>query len=423
MKRLFKNIVKIFIYNLLNFLPIFFYSIISSFKIYNKFSNYKKIIVVKSPAIGAVSTNIIFSIIYIKKNNLKRKDVIILTNLNEKFDFLLQRYKHIFDIKYDNEILNLLQKSNYKILFSKKILYPPDEFSINKTYHNFLDKFNYRPELSINDIKLSKKILFKLGLSINDKIILINNRSSYFSLKENKSIEKQKIDESRNSNFSTLSLSIEYLNNLGFKIVRIGDYEKDPKNCNYISLLNLTENEKKLALIYLPSIAKFAIAPDSGITCFLSLYKLPILIHNLITIDRPPINFIGIFLPKKKFIKNKKFKPISFREHEATSDYFFMEKENSLLRYHLQRIKLSSVFHIPMLDHFNIELIENNKNEILECVREFLEFLNDKQNFINKFKISEKNFIKLIKKKYIYHSPKLTFFSKNFIDKYDFFRG
>ncbi len=227
-----------------------------------------------------------------------------------------------------------------------------------------------------------ESFLKKNNITKNTKFVIISSRDSIYkktiNLKGKLGIDFSYHDY-MNWNVNNFIPTINYLNKLGYLVIRMGKYVEKKikyKNKLFIDYANSKSRTDFLDL-WLKKNCEFAVCSPSGFSMPLYIFKKPTIFVNCVpfsTIFSFQKNMY--FLPKKlKFKGSKKFlslinqKNNDFISLKRTDDY----KKNNLL------------------------VLENTKKEIKDTVIDFLNKENKK--FVSKKKEKlEKNFILLVKK-------------------------
>ena len=268
---------------------------------------------------------------YLIINHLKNKNIVCI-NLNIFFIKIVR--KILFLLKFLN--LNFLIFDLEHIHRSNKYLKYGSHFqffsnnSSTFTFENFpKNKFEYFNEYKNKIIK-------------NSKYICLFYRSSYFY--------NEKVENVRNSSFSNLIPSIEYLISLGYYVVMLGDYEKNSINYYNSKFISLPKNLKYNSWLdfFFIKYATYFVTSNSGFSNLQFLVNTPMLVLNSMP--------IGLRIPyKKSFYILKKIK-----KNNKIVDYNKIQK--SLL---LSEKKKS-------FSDLGYEIIENSSNEILNAVKDMI---------------------------------------------------
>ncbi len=180
-----------------------------------------------------------------------------------------------------------------------------------------------------------------------------------------------------NCNIDDFIPTINYLNKLGFIVIRMGKFVK--KKVNYKNKLFIdyavSQSRSDFLDIWLAQNCHFAVCSPSGFSMPLFIFKKPIIFVNCIPFTTFfSLKGVDFFLPKK--IK-----------HKGTTKFVSLQnqiRKNYILFKHADDYKKN-----------NLEVVDNTKEEIKNCVIEYIDKKNKK--FLNKKKIKlKKNFNSLV---------------------------
>ncbi len=269
-------------------------------------------------------------------------------------------------------VYNLALKYNF---FNKFII---SEHDWGMDFYNLL--YRNKPEVIITkkQIVYAKRQLKKISIYPDDKIVCFINRNNYFNKKILNNSRLSKINEFRNSNFKDYLPAAKYLNKKGYKVVRMGSHDKKFKS-KYVINYTSSNISNFIIDVFLLKKADFIVTSGTGIDLIAShFFKKPICCVNLIpylNIQTFKFSPKGVFLTKK-LVSNRKF--LSLKEivnnghfNHGTSELY---KKNS------------------------IKILDNSKEEILECVKEFYKLYTNRYKYKKNELIIHKKFYKILNK-------------------------
>lgn len=294
---------------------------------------------------------------YFKLNSINKKINVIgdaKTIVNDYFFSLYKKYINFIDINIiDDELLNkekfffknvhwVLPDKNNKLQLCHKTL----AYSVSKWKEQ---KFEPLIEIPFNDQKEIKNFKKSQRIPENSKLICIHIRTNEFYNSHNKLA-----DDYRDSKFDTYINSINYLNSLGFYVVRIGEKINDPvtfgqlnKKDMFIDYPNTIYKSGKMDLL-LTNESVFFIATDSGPHWYAGS-----LLKNLCIINSP----IKDGFP---YYKNTIFLPLKYKING--NELHFKEILNLYTNCHFQW----------QFENQDIEIEKNSEEEIKKTIEESL---------------------------------------------------
>ena len=328
----------------------------------------------------------------------------IFYNSNPCNTFLQKHYRKKL-ITIDTKIIILLQRSqkiveNYfkfiKFETIDKLLSTKDNFKIiNK---------NFKPSILFSKgekIKI-KKQLKEIGLKKNQKFICLIARDSRY-LKNRMNFDTSYHDY-RDCNIENFTQGIKYLLNKDFFVFRMGKLQKKKlnlKNKNYLDYA-FSKYRSDILDVWLMANCEFCISTGTGFDQISRVFKKPILYVNQLPFTDWPSFSRSLTHPKFMFdLKKKKFFDLkSYVEHSyhRMSEY----KKNK------------------------IKIIDLNKNEILYCIKEFLQIMISNWNISSKRKKKQNKLNNCFKNFLLKYHPKIDFHqnihkdalvSNNFLEK------
>jgi putative glycosyltransferase (TIGR04372 family) len=267
-------------------------------------------------------------------------------------------------------------------------------FSIINGGHRYLRKINrfiednYRngmvfypecPEfISFTDeeTKYGYSLLEKIGIGKSDTYVTMHNKDNVY-WKQRNGIEKS-WDIYRDSEFSALKKSIEFLGDQDIKVIRSGHYEDEPER-GYYSLNVLDSSEKDFMDIFIQKHCFFSVNGDSGIALIPYLFRKPILLHNAIPLGESPIVECGIVIPKiMKNAASGTILPISeILQKKVLLGYADRG------RFCISSVSAEKFQNISHYQAHGIEIQDNTAEEILDGIKEMIAYVN------GKFRLSE----------------------------------
>ena len=318
-----------------------------------------------------------------------------------------------YDPKKDVVLIGSPKVVNHQLqkMFEREVNIIKDENLYDTIYnggHFYLKKINryikdsvpkdikngiiYYPDCPMNidftdgEVDYGKSLLKKLGLADVEKFIPVHNKGQSYWLME-KGISKP-WDVYRDTNFEDLIPGINFLKNEGYQVIRAGHYE-NPKNANYISLMNLKQDEKAFLDIFIQRNCEFSICGSSGINLLPWLFKIPALFHNLIPMDECPIIERGIIIPK--LLRDKRTRKLltisEIRGLKSRLTYFSRGQIKSY-------IKSADGFQsINLYVKHRMEIVDNTPEEVVQGIKEIILYVKgelvlneDQQELQDRFK-------------------------------------
>ena len=314
-----------------------------------------------------VCNRCIFTKLYSYEETLLDKMLKKILNFLIDKEFIVRR---LFIILIKRLTKKNLSRYNFPIIGIEKIFGTKTNVQYNKEkfieYENIKKFYLIKNNFNINyevekycEIKLNK---YKIPY---ERLVLIHVRDDQYRNDKNRK-------DYRNSDINKYIESIKYLIENNYFVVRVGRKPTNKihfKHENFLDYSSLDIQEDNLD-IFLMKKTKFFIGTQSGILDLAQLFNKPILQTNMVEIfSKYPIkiNDRGIF---KKIKKNDEFLSIS--------DY----------------VKLNFRYHNPSNDLNDLIFYENNEEELLISLKEFLDIqqnptLTLNQNKFNEFILNE----------------------------------
>jgi len=261
-----------------------------------------------------------------------------------------------------------------------------DIYGVLKTNEPLI-KFNKK------EIEAGENFLKNYNIHEDDKIICIHHRSN--------SYRNEKYIGVRNSSIKNFEKSINFLTDLGCKVIRMGRDENDiilPDNNNFINYAS-SKYQSDFLDFYLISKCKFLVSAASGIVEIAVAMRKPILIHNYF----PLINLIHCFGDYKRVILPKKI--INIKTKKILSYINTLTKDSV-------NIKVSKD-----LENRGIDLIENTDTEILDSIKEMYDLIVNKKET----NLDQTKFMMIFKEMFYGIEPNLKIASSFYKENIDLF--
>ncbi len=296
---------------------------------------------------------------------------------NKKLLEIIKRNnKLIFFSRFFFFVYKILEKSflkNYFLIDYKKELHP--NFSL-KSRSDSLIKFNSL------ELKEGEKFLKSKGLYKKDYVIFHNRDNAYnIFIKNDKNIHNY-----RNFNFEDYQKTINFCNKKNILVLKSGVVSEKTKKDFKCKFYSFTDSDySEFNNLYLMHNSKLVVGGNSGFLEIASLFRKPILMINSI-----PFNFAdfyskscgSIVIPKKIYsFKKKRFLKI-FEINNLNHDIHYkgdFYKDNGL------------------------KYIDNTPSEILFSFQEMLEKINDKENYLKKYKFTKNKLDKVFSDNKLYN--------------------
>ena len=337
----------------------------------------------------------------------------LLMKKSRKNDYL--KKKHTLDLffrspKVSNKfVYKKLVESNLFVL-SRFIIFPiykwmllfkmQKRMALNHDMHRDLDDltFKSKPSIILNDNEklVGLSFLDKINFPRESKLVLLFSRDSAYinSILNN----NQYKDDFRDVDINTFKKTVDYLIKNNYYVLRMGSLVKEKLEINSNRYFDYASSALKSELldVFLSSHCSFAVSVSTGIDELPKIYSKPICFVNFV-----PFSFLRSNCNSLTIFK----KPIDSNTKEMLSYPIIYDKGlDDCLNGDLYRSK-------------NISFINNSEDEILYCIKEFIEnFLSDKVNF--KQSKLQKNFTKnYLSKRYLHGKNKRGFISEEFINK------
>lgn len=303
----------------------------------------------------------------------------LLSKQKEKFKFFTVKNKFICTILYYQKKFDNVCFNTDPYLATRK----------NAKAYSILKKTDFKINFSENDIRYCKKILEEKKIKLEEKLVILHVRDDTYKPFDGESY--------RSSNIENYKLTIKWLKDNGYQIIRIGN--KGMVKCSFENLLiDTTQNSfgysDPILDFYFTSKSRFFISTCSGPEKIAKVFDKPV-----VSIDMAPLA-ASLPLSKKcialpKLVKNtKNEKILSFHD---------------LINYNFADLRLDRDF-----KKNNLTCISNTSEEILEAVKELHEKIIN-----NDFELNEmqKKFNNLFHKDSYCYGAEATI-SSSFINRY-----
>ena len=348
---------------------------------------------------------------YFRYRELKKKSTFdifpkkLFKNKNPSNKFLQNHYKKkIFTI--NDNLIKLFQKtqnfieknfSNIKFENFDKELSTRDKYKI---FNN-----TYKPTIRFSkiDMKQIDKFKSEIELKDSDKLVCLIIRDSKY-LKDRYPNLDLSYHDYRDSDINTFVYGINYLIKMGFKVIRMGKNQKKSVKILNKNYFDYSSSNLKTDLIdvWLMSRCNLCISTGTGLDQIARVFNIPTLFINHLPLSDWSSHFKSLTHPK----------------------YLIKKKNNELLTLNDQ-IRYSSLRASDYKKN-NIRIIDLNKREILNCIREFILLNNNNWALSEKKLEKQKDFRRIFKKaikKYQTHIDfheyinKHAYISENFLKK------
>lgn len=359
------------IYNIILF---FSYPIIPIFKLMSFFKTIK-LGVISPTRVGHLIGEL--SLWYLE--NLNKND----KNLNIWFmpkktcnDFFINKIRkkinisHFFLFKFLHDI--------FKKFGEKKFLLTGPSYG-ERDVDSLISKNSNIINFSKKEIDLGNYYLDQMGININDEFVCITVRDNYYFKNYLKEKYNYKSFEFKNSDIENYNKAVKFLNKKNIKVIRMGiGSEKEWSLSD--NKLNFDYSKSKFRSgfmdFFLVNKAKFTITNGTG------FYWIPyILKKHLVMADFIPIGNLCSYVPNsihifKHLYSKRKKRPLLLEELLSNEFNFIYREEDFSLK--------------------DLEYIDNNPDEILDCVEEMNDLLDNNIKINNSM---QKQFWNLMPKK------------------------
>lgn len=321
-----------------------------------------------------------------KKHNQKKViDFIGYSNINSSNTELIKIWKKSIKIYNLSFFFNIL-------IISLKFILRSDEHHI-KLYN--LENESYLLEnknlISFNDFDINKikNLFFLLNIPFKAKWVCIHNRDNSYIQKSFKYISKQKINETNHRNFSIKDLkeAAQYLSNLGYYVIRVGNIQESRINYSSERIIDYSYSihKNKLLDIYFLSNCEFYLGSDSGIGNISVIANKYVGLINLtfwVNLQRQNFKRIVIF---KKFFSRNLNRFLSLNEI-FTNNFHCLTEFSEFKRLNIELINNTQ----EEIRHLSIELTDKIKG-VSEISHEDKKYHIKFWNIIKKYGLNERN--------------------------------
>ena len=378
-----KSIFIFFVNYIKKKITIFFYGK----KLFKNFKKYKEIILVSGKNIGDIYLGLDIALSSNKKNSLI---------LSQDFtDFISPlvglKIKENFNVIFSSKLFQLIFFStNFKKKINKKYL----EVNNTNKIENIIKsvKLNQSKKNSLGNTFLCKKDaqIKKIFRIKHKKLVFFSNRDNFFKKDKN-------YNSFRNSDVKNSFLALKYLKKKNYLTVRIGHYRYNKSNYykqykeKKILKRNLIEN-------YVGSKCSFALVSTSGILSLPTFYDKPLLVHNFVGFNKPPIMKRAIIIPKILKYDNGDLVPIKdlFKNKFHKFEYDSLEDDY----FPLKKVDIGGFQSDGMYKKAKIHCLENTELEILNGTKELEKYFIQKKPLNILHKKLDMKFKKLFPKNY-----------------------
>lgn len=156
---------------------------------------------------------------------------------------------------------------------------PAEVYSINEKYNSLEPLIFWEPNLLLNAESLFKRLFPSLDIQ---RTVVLHSRDSAFDKKNaNHNLFSQSY---RNSELKSLSCILEFLNQRGFSVIRIGEYETDDSinKLQYFEVLGLNRFETDLINAYVTSKCALFLGSASGASQLAAIWNRPTFLVNVL---------------------------------------------------------------------------------------------------------------------------------------------
>lgn len=372
----------------------------------------KVIALVPSEAIGPMIQFSEYFLRFCRSRNLDLyRDVVFLcksTNANSSFIELL---KSQAAVKTDDRLYEKIFKGGHRRLLERG-QYIPDE--VPKDIRNgmiFNPDSPTRYEFSDEDLVRGWNLLAQIGVSEGDKFVTVHNKDQgYWSIE--RGIHKPH-DVYRDSKFSDLKEVINYLNQSGVKVIRVGHYPDESPG--YLSILGFSKQDKEFLDLFIHKYCQFSICGDSGIALIPWIFKKQILYHNFIPMGESPVIERGIVIPK--LLQNMSGKILSIKEIFAIRRNLFYNERG---RIHYRSLTPDCFQDINLYSQCGLIIQDNTPQEILIGAMELQKYFVDRVGLTSEQHKMQMRFRESFPMHHpMRHSPNFLV-SPDFLNKYEF---
>ena len=301
-----------------------------------------------------------------------------------------------FFIKKMSKKINITKNFFFKFLFDIFKKFEEKKFLITGPSHgerdidSLISKNPNIIEFSEEEIELGNYNLAKMGINKNDEFVCITIRDNFYFKNFLKDKYSYKSFEFKNSDIENYNKAVKLLNKKNIKVIRmgIGSEKKWSLSDNKLNIdYSRSEFRSGFMDFFLVNKAKFIITNGTGFYWIPYILKKPLVMADFI-----PIANLCSYVPNSIHI----FKHLYSKRKNR---HLFLEE---LLSEEFNSIYREKDFSLKGLDY-----IDNNSDEILDCVQEMNDLIdrnikNNNKNILNNSMQSQ--FWNLMPKKTIKHS-------------------
>jgi putative glycosyltransferase (TIGR04372 family) len=220
-------------------------------------------------------------------------------NGNISNEYLFDQWRKVINY-YPSWLIHPLNRLNQKIPAARKYNVFADAGAQNL---EILDSFKPIIKLEDTDIFKAQKILERIGIYKNDKVVCLCVRDDAY-LQATYPSENWKEHSHRDSDIKNYVLAAETLAGLGYKVVRMGKVVKGNLISNSASVIDYANSAVRSDFldVYLFSKAKFIISNATGMDYLGAIFRVPIGLVNTVTSESiKPGKILKLYQPKTAF--------------------------------------------------------------------------------------------------------------------------
>ncbi len=296
--------------------------------------------------------------------------------ISNKFIFLKIKKKVVIIPNYIGKIIFAINLKLNKIFKSKKKFF----YDLQIHYSSqFLKLDNQQIKLTKSEIEKGKQMAKNLKLMPDDKYVCLVCRDSAY-LKKSYPEKDYDYHSFRNANIKDFLITCNFLTDLGYKVVRIGNIVENKFETNNPKIIDYSSSKfvDDFLDVYLVSRCEFIITTATGIDEIAAVFRKP-----FVTVNYAPLGLLE-YRPNKNFLVFKKYFCKIKKRYLTISEIFdtngaFYAKTNDFIKN-------------------KIILTNNTPEEILEATKDCISYIQNKK--INYDTKSQENFWTL------YHSKR-----------------
>ncbi len=352
----------------------FFYSFTWRKRV-NKNMKQKFVFCLPNNAIGPLALFGGYLIRYCHAWNIDYSNVVCITSEQCVNDTLENLFSRKFKILRNQQLFNSLWNGGHFFLKERVNLIPFEITQADALCQGFPLNLEFTNEENLK----GKKFLEQLGVPAGQPFVCISNKDPFYW--KNRNGVYKSWDKYRDSEFSTLIPSIDFIANQGFSVIRMGFYDSScelPANC--LSVMDLPESDRKFADIWLHANCHFAIVGGSGLGLIPWLFGKFILQHNAIPLNKNIYMENCLVLPKK-FVDPITKKGIKVEDFLSSKQKILHTAYGKLF---FESICADSFQAQELYDKNKIEIVDNTSKEIFDAVKQAFELNFDLSSLRNK---------------------------------------